>query len=207
MTHIVDVLNSGVVSVLVRDKEGRLDITTIGVLPLPVEDLVVQINVVVVDGVIEGDHDHLRNVLAVGSSRSDIAKLSGNLGSILRTEAVGQLADGSITRRSSVRIGFNVASVLIGAVVALFLTVAEETAFNAVSISASKMVLLTNGLVGEEQRLDLLLLGLELAILDGGLPVASLLLDVEGQTGGTADGLKTRSGTLDYISAFVFSRL
>jgi len=113
VTHIVDVLNSGVVGVLVRNKEGRLDITTVGVLPLPVEDLVVQVNVVVVDGVIEGDHDHLRNVLAVGSSGSDIAKFSRNLGAILRAEAVGQLTDGSITRRSSVGIGFNVASVLI----------------------------------------------------------------------------------------------
>lgn len=71
------------------------------------------------------------------------------------------------------------------------MTVAEETALDAVSISAGEMVLLTNGLVGEEQRLDLLFLGLELAVLDGGLPVASLLLNVEGQTGGTTDGLET----------------
>jgi hypothetical protein len=117
------------------------------------------------------------------------------------------LTDGSITRRSSVGIGFNVASVLIGAIVALFLTVAEETAFDAVSISAGEMVLLTNGLVSEEQRLDLLLLGLGFAVLDGGLPVASLLLDVEGQASGATDGLETRSGTLNDVSAFVFSRL
>lgn len=207
VTKIVNVLNSRVVGVLVGNKEGRLDITTIGILPLPVEDLVVQVNVVVVDGVIEGDHDHLRNILAAGSSGSDIAKFSRNLGTILRAEAVGQLTDGSITRRSSVGIGFNVASVLIGAVIALFLTVAEETAFDAVSVSASEMVLLTNRLVGEEQRLDLLLLGLGFAVLDGGLPVASLLLDVEGQAGGATDGLETRGGTLNDVSAFVFSRL
>lgn len=59
----VSFLNSGIVSVLVRYEEGGLDVAAIGVLPLSVEDLFVELDIVVVDGIIEGDGDHLRDVL------------------------------------------------------------------------------------------------------------------------------------------------
>ena len=81
--------------------------------------------------------------------------------------------------------------VLIGAVIAVLVTVAEEPPLDAVAVAAGQVVLLADGLVGEEEGLHLLLLGLGVAVLDGGLPVAGLLLNVEGQAGGTADGLET----------------
>ena len=191
MTLVVHVLDSRVVGVLVRDKVGGLDVAAVGVLPLPVEDLIVQVNVVVVDGIVKGDGDHLGHVLAVGTTGADLAEVSGHLGAILRAEAVGQLADGGVTGRGPVGIGLNVTGVLVRAIVAVLLSVTEEAALNAVAVTAGEVVLLADGLVGEEQGLDLLLLGLGVAVLDGGLPVAGLLLNVEGQAGGTADGLET----------------
>ena len=59
----VHFLDSRVVGVLVRDEEGGLDFATVRVLAFPVEDLFVQADIVVVDGVIERDRDHLRHVL------------------------------------------------------------------------------------------------------------------------------------------------
>jgi hypothetical protein len=87
------------------------------------------------------------------------------------------------------------ASVLIGSVVAVLITVAEETPLDAVSVSAGEEVLLTDGLVGKEQRLHLLLLRLCITIADGGLPVARLLLDVEGEAGRASDGLQALNRT------------
>ena len=107
VTKVVHVLDGGVVAVLVRDKEGGLDVAAVGVLALLVEDFLVQVNVVVVDGVVEGDCDHLGNVLAVGSGGSDSAETAGNLCSVLRAEAVGKFADVCVASRSSVGIGVN----------------------------------------------------------------------------------------------------
>lgn len=59
----VHFLDSRVVGVLVRDEEGGLDFATVRVLAFPVEDLFIQADIVVVDGVIERDRDHLRYVL------------------------------------------------------------------------------------------------------------------------------------------------
>lgn len=58
----VHLLDGRVVGVLVGDEEGGLDVASVRVLALPVEDLLVQLDVVVVDGVVEGDGDHLRHV-------------------------------------------------------------------------------------------------------------------------------------------------
>ena len=102
VTQAVHVLNSRVVAVLVRDKEGGLDVATVGVLALLVEDLLVQVNVVVVDGVVKGDGDHLGNVLAVRAGGSNGAKASGDLGSILGTEAVRKFTDVGVTSWGSV---------------------------------------------------------------------------------------------------------
>ena len=105
VTHPVHVLNCRVVCVLVRDKEGGLNVAAVGVPSLPVEDLVVQVNVVVVDGVIEGDRDHLWDSVTsvvVG------AKISGNFGTVLGTEAVRKFADVLVTEWRAVGIVFNV---------------------------------------------------------------------------------------------------
>ena len=81
------------------------------------------------------------------------------------------------------------ASILIGAIVAVLGSVAEEPALNTVPVPAGQVVLLADGLVREEERLGLLLLGHLVAVGDGPLPVAGLLLQVEGQAERTAYSL------------------
>ena len=82
------------------------------------------------------------------------------------------------------------ARVLVGTIVTVLLSVTEETALDTVAVTAGEVVLLTDGLVGEKKGLDLLLLGLEVAVLDGPLPVTGLLANVEVQTSWTTDGLE-----------------
>ena len=86
---------------------------------------------------------------------------------------------------------FLTASVLIGAIVTILVSVTEETPLDTVAVTASEIVLLADGLVGEEKRLHLLLLGLGITVLDGGLPVTGLLLDIEGQTSWATNSLET----------------
>ena len=97
----VHVAHGGVVGVLVRHVERALDVASIGILPLLVEDLSVQVYVVVVDGVVEGDCDHLGNPVTGTISRT---KTSGNLGTILATIAVRQNTNRLIARGGTVRI-------------------------------------------------------------------------------------------------------
>ncbi len=83
------------------------------------------------------------------------------------------------------------AGVLVGAVVAVLFAVAEEATLDAGAVTAGERAVLAQGLVRVQQRLHLALLVLQLAVLDGVLPVARLLLDVEVQAGGTPDSLET----------------
>lgn len=83
------------------------------------------------------------------------------------------------------------AAVLVGAIGAVLLAVAEQAALHAQGVAAREEALLADRLVGVQQRLDLALLVLQLAVLDGVLPVARLLLNVEEQTGRTANRLQT----------------
>lgn len=110
MAKVVHVLDGGVVAVLVRHEEGGLDVAAVGVLSLLVEDLLVKVDVVVVDGIVEGDGDHLGNVVAVGSGWSNSAKTTGNLSSVLRAETIGQFADVGVTSRGPVGIGVDFCS-------------------------------------------------------------------------------------------------
>lgn len=55
----MEILDRRVIGVLVRDEEGSSDLATVGILPLPVEDLLVQVDVVHVHGSVERDRDHL----------------------------------------------------------------------------------------------------------------------------------------------------
>jgi len=107
VTEVVHVLDGRVVAVLVRDEEGGLDVTAVGVLSLLVKDFLVQVDVVVVDGIIEGNCDHLGYILAVGSGGSNFAETAGNLCAVLRAEAVGKFADVGVASGSAVRIGVN----------------------------------------------------------------------------------------------------
>lgn len=59
VTFAVSFLNSGVVGIFVRNEVGCFDVTTIRILALSVEHFFVEFDVVVIDGIIEGDGDHL----------------------------------------------------------------------------------------------------------------------------------------------------
>ena len=87
-----------------RDKESALDVTTIGVSPV-VEDLFVEVDVSDVDGVIEGESDHLRYS---GAPVILWTQVSGHLGTILRAEAVRQSAESLVTLGSTVRISVSI---------------------------------------------------------------------------------------------------
>ena len=91
-----------------RYKETGFDVAAVGVFPLLIEDFTIEVNVIVVDGIVEGDGDHLRNVLAVGAGRPDFAQVTGHLGAVLGTEAVGELANGGITWWCPIRIGIDI---------------------------------------------------------------------------------------------------
>lgn len=92
----VHLLDCGIVGVLVRHEEGCLDITAVWIFALAIEDIFVEADVVVVDGVIEGDCDHLRYILGW--------EVAGYRGTVLRAEAVGQGTYGGIARWSSIGI-------------------------------------------------------------------------------------------------------
>ena len=61
---IVQVGNGTVIGVFVGNEESSLDIAIVGVLQVT-ENNVVQVDVVVVDSIVEGDHDHLWNASGV----------------------------------------------------------------------------------------------------------------------------------------------
>lgn len=58
----------------------RLDVASVRILPLAIEHFAVQVDVIVVDGIIEGDCDHLRHVFR--------RQVAGDRRPILRAEAV-----------------------------------------------------------------------------------------------------------------------
>lgn len=99
VTATVEVLHGRVVGVLVRHEEGSADLAAVGVLALTVEDVLVQVDVVDVDGAVEGDGDHLRHLRRLN--------VAGNARSISRAEAVGQHALRGIAVWRTIRIQFN----------------------------------------------------------------------------------------------------
>lgn len=78
------------------DEEGRFDIATVGVLALAAENLLVQLDVVVVDGVVERDGDHLGHVFG--------RQVSGDGGAVLGAEAVREDAHGRVAGGSPIRV-------------------------------------------------------------------------------------------------------
>jgi hypothetical protein len=83
-------------------EECGFDVAAVGILALSIEHLLVELNVVVVDGIVEGDGDHLRDVFG--------GQVAGRGRAVLRAEAVGQHTHRWITWRSTIRIGFGVYS-------------------------------------------------------------------------------------------------
>lgn len=65
----VKVLNSGVVGVFVGGEESTANLASVRVLSLSVEDVFVQVDVVDIDGAVERDGNHLRDLVGLNSSR------------------------------------------------------------------------------------------------------------------------------------------
>lgn len=82
MATTMQILDSRVIRVLVRYKEGTLDGATVGILTLAIEYILVQINVVHIDGTVERNGDHLWHLLGLNAT--------GNPCAISGAEAVGQ---------------------------------------------------------------------------------------------------------------------
>lgn len=81
MSATIQVLNSRIVGVFVRYEESTLDAATVWILAITIEDIFIQIDVVNVDGSVEGQCDHLRYLGWLNVAR--------NTGTIGRTEAIG----------------------------------------------------------------------------------------------------------------------
>lgn len=96
VTFAVDLLDTGVVGVFVRNEEGGLNVAAVGVFAHAVEHVPVQFDVVVVDGVVERHHDHLGHLFRI--------EFAWNFRASFGAEAIGQQADGWIASRGSVRI-------------------------------------------------------------------------------------------------------
>ena len=208
MAQSVHVGDGGIVGVVVRYEKCGFNITSIGVPPLFVKDFTVQVNVSNIDGVIEGEGDHL------GDSVTPVilgAEVSGNLRAVLGAETVGEFAESFITGRGSVGVGFTVyntqfslsdnspdlpglltTDILVRAVVTFLHSVTEQTLGDAGAVSTGQFVgVLTERLVRYQQRFYLFLFCLFITIFHSPLPVTGLLLQVKGETWGTSDSLET----------------
>ena len=97
----VHALNSCVVGVFVGDMEGCFDVTAIGISSFFVKYLGIQVNVVIVDGIIKGNCYHLWNSVAWSTVGTQPTR---NSCPVLATEAVWELTDGIVTGRGTVRI-------------------------------------------------------------------------------------------------------
>jgi len=92
----VGFLHRRVVGVLVRHEERGFDVTSVGVPTFAIENFLVQFDVVVVDGIVKGDRNHLRDFFGWQVVRYSCA--------VFGAEAVGQNAYGWIARRCAIRI-------------------------------------------------------------------------------------------------------
>ena len=98
-------LNCGVVCVLVGYKECSFDVTSVGVFPFSIEDLIVKVNIVDVDSIVKRYGDHLGHFQAV---RAFSAEVTRHLCAGFRAKAIWELANRQVTRRCPVWIGFTV---------------------------------------------------------------------------------------------------
>lgn len=185
-----------------------LDVASVWILSFAIEDFLVQVDVVVVNGIVECDGDHLWHIFR--------RQITGNGRTVLRAEAIGKHTNRWIAWWCSIWIGFDVCErnimrdywsmhvnctvksfdklttrILIWTIGTVFLAVTEETTFNAIAITASQKAILTQWLIGDEQRLNFTLFVLQLAVLYRFLPVASLLLNIEKQSSWTTDRLQS----------------
>lgn len=144
MTATVKLLHSRVVRILVRNIEGSLQATAIGVLPFAIEDLLEEVNVVGVNGTVEGDGDHLRNLSGVN--------VSGNPGTIRGAETIRELTLAEVTVGGPVGVLVDGTGVFVGAIGTVGPLVAEQLLVNALAVSALKLVVGADGFVGFQVR-------------------------------------------------------
>lgn len=71
------------------------------------------------------------------------------------------------------------ASIFVGTVGTVFLSVTEQTPFYTGTVTAGEESVLAEGFVGKQERFYLAFFVLELAVLYGVFPIAGLLVDVE----------------------------
>ena len=103
--YFIAYLNCGVVGVLVGYKECSFDVTSVGVFPFSIEDLIVKVNIVDVDSIVKCYGDHLGHFQAVSAFRTEV---TGHICAGIRAKAIWELANGQVTRRRPVWIGFTV---------------------------------------------------------------------------------------------------
>lgn len=96
VTFPVGLLHRRIVGVLVRNEESGFDVASIRVFAFTVEYLFVQLDVVVVDGVVKSDRDHLWHFFG--------RQIVGYPGTVFGTKTVGQHAHSWIAWRCAIRI-------------------------------------------------------------------------------------------------------
>ena len=104
-------MDGGVVGVLVTDEERSLDLAAVGVDVLVFEDLLVDVDVVDVDGAVEGEGDHLGHL--------GHFEVAGDLGAVGGAEAVGEDALTRVALLRRVGVFVDAARRLVGAVSAI----------------------------------------------------------------------------------------
>lgn len=96
----VRLLDGRVIAVLVRDKERSFDVATVRVFAFTIEHFFVEFNIVIINGVVESDSNHLGNIFGLQVSR--------NRGTVFGTEAVWQRTLTCVTRWRSVWVIVNI---------------------------------------------------------------------------------------------------
>ena len=124
--------------------KGAFESTSIRILPFAIENLLVEVNVIRVDSAIESDGNHLGDLSGVN--------VSGDSGTIGRTETIRQETLAQVTVGSCIGILVNCASTLVRAVRTVVSFVAEKFLINALSITALQLIIRTDGFVGLEVR-------------------------------------------------------
>lgn len=96
MTLAVQFLNCSVVGVFVGDKECTANLATVRVVAISVKYLFIKVDVINVDGTVEGDRYHLRYLVGFDAAR--------NAGTVSRAETVWQCTLVSVAIGRSVRV-------------------------------------------------------------------------------------------------------
>lgn len=100
MSLSVCLLNCRVIGIFVGHEESGFDFTSIGILATSIEHFFVEIDVVVIYGIVKCNCNHHWDILG--------GKISRNGCSILRAETIGQNAHGGITGGSPIGVIINI---------------------------------------------------------------------------------------------------